>query len=680
MSVYSGKIFLFVCGFVVSSYLVSPAYAEIKEYNLEIGYKTVNFTGENRPAMSINGTMPGPTLYFKEGDTARIHVKNNMRVDTSLHWHGLLLPNEQDGVPYLTTPPITPGTTHTFEFPIKQSGTYWYHSHSGLQEQSGVYGSIVIEPLEKRIDIPEPDADYVIVLSDWTDESPREVLRDLKRGSDYQSIKKGTMQTVYGVLKNGVVLENIKRSFKRMPPADISDVAYDAFLVNGSPETALDLPAGKTVRLRIINGSSSTYFYLNYAGGGMRVIAADGKDVEPVEIDRVLMAIAETYDVLITVPEKGAYELRATAQDGTGHGSLYIGAGGRVAAPDIPKPELYRASAGMQMGGDGKKTDMSGDMTPDPRPAPPYQMLRSLTPTTLPPGNKTREITLVLGGDMERYVWTINGKTLSASDTILIRKGENVRFILENKSMMHHPMHLHGHFFRVQNGQGDYAPLKHTVDVAPDGKTVIEFEADEEKDWFFHCHVLYHLAAGMARVVHYEGSVMDPDIAAIRHKLYEDPVYYWAEAALMSNMTEGFVTVANEKNTLNAAWEYGWEDREYEIVLTYSRYINRTISVFGGADLTNENQNDRGVFGIQYLLPFLVDSTAWVDTEGDFRFVFDKEMQLTERVTAFGELQYDTDTKWEWKAGGTFMLGKNVSLIGQYYTEFGGGGGFLFRF
>lgn len=680
MSVYSGKIFLFVCGFVVSSYLVSPAYAEIKEYNLEIGYKTVNFTGENRPAMSINGTMPGPTLYFKEGDTARIHVKNNMRVDTSLHWHGLLLPNEQDGVPYLTTPPITPGTTHTFEFPIKQSGTYWYHSHSGLQEQSGVYGSIVIEPLEKRTDIPEPDADYVIVLSDWTDESPREVLRDLKRGSDYQSIKKGTMQTVYGVLKNGVVLENIKRSFKRMPPADISDVAYDSFLVNGSPETALDLPAGKTVRLRIINGSSSTYFYLNYAGGGMRVIAADGKDVEPVEIDRVLMAIAETYDVLITVPEKGAYELRATAQDGTGHGSLYIGAGGRVAAPDIPKPELYRASAGMQMGGDGKKTDMSGDMTPDPRPAPPYQMLRSLTPTTLPPGNKTREITLVLGGDMERYVWTINGKTLSASDTILIRKGENVRFILENKSMMHHPMHLHGHFFRVQNGQGDYAPLKHTVDVAPDGKTVIEFEADEEKDWFFHCHVLYHLAAGMARVVHYEGSVMDPDIAAIRHKLYEDPVYYWAEAALMSNMTEGFVTVANEKNTLNATWEYGWEDREYEIVLTYSRYINRTISVFGGADLTNEDQNDRGVFGIQYLLPFLVDSTAWVDTEGDFRFVFDKEMQLTERVTAFGELQYDTDTKWEWKAGGTFMLGKNVSLIGQYYTEFGGGGGFLFRF
>lgn len=673
MSVYSGRIFLLVCGFMVLSRLISPASAEIREYDLEIGYKTVNFTGRDITAMSINGTMPGPTLYFKEGDTARIHVKNNMDVDTSLHWHGLLLPNEQDGVPYLTTPPIRPGTTHTYEFPIKQSGTYWYHSHSGLQEQSGVFGSIVIEPREKRTDIPEPAADYVVVLSDWTDESPREVLRDLKRGSDYQSIKKGTMQTVYGVLKNGVVWENVARSFRRMPPADISDVAYDAFLMNGKPEAAPGFPAGKVIRLRIINGSSSTYFYLNYAGGGMRVIAADGKDVEPVEIDRVLMAIAETYDVLVTVPEEGAYEFRATAQDGTGHGSLFIGEGGRVLAPDIPRPDLYRASAGMQMGGDGKededkmppgtgvhgtksgsmqmgdgkKMDMSADMTPDPRPAPPYQMLRSLTPTTLPPGSKIREITLVLGGDMERYVWTINGKTLSADDTIMIRKGENVRFILENKSMMHHPMHLHGHFFRVLNGQGDYAPLKHTVDAAPGGKTVIEFAADEEKDWFFHCHVLYHLAAGMARVVHYEGSVMDLDIAAIRHKLYEDPVYYWAEAALMSNMTEGFVTIANEKNTINAAWEYGWEDREYEIVLTYSRYLNRIISVFGGADLTNEDQNNRGVFGIEYLLPFFVDGTAWVDTDGDFRVVLDKEMQLTERVTAFGELQYDTDTKWE---------------------------------
>ncbi|HKQ32802.1 MAG TPA: multicopper oxidase domain-containing protein, partial [Thermodesulfobacteriota bacterium] len=568
-----------------------------------------------------------------------------------------------------------PGTTLTYEFPIKQSGTYWYHSHTGLQEQVGVYGSIVIEPLKKRTDIPEPAADYVLLVSDWTDESPREVMRDLKRGGDYQSIKKGTKQTLYGVIKNGVVLENIKRSFKRMPTADISDVAYDRFLINGEPESSFDLPAGKVVRLRIINGSSSTYFYVNYAGGAMKVIAADGQDVVPVDMDRMLIAVAETYDVLVTVPEGGAYEFRATAQDGTGHSSLYLGEGGRVYAPDIPEPEIYGMGGGMKPKGAGDT-----GMADDPRPMPPYDMLRSVQPTTLPKGNETKEFTLVLGGDMDRYVWTINGKTLSADDTIRIRKGENVRFILENKTMMHHPMHLHGHFFRVLNGQGEYAPLKHTVDVVPDGKTVIEFAADQEKDWFFHCHILYHLAAGMARVVHYEGSEMDPDIAAIRHKLYEDPIYYWAEAALMSNMTEGFVTIENEKNTLNATWEFGWENREYEIVLTYNRSINRLLSVFGGADLTNENQNNRGVFGIAYLLPFLIDGTAWVDTDGDFRFILDKEMQITERVTAFGELQYDTESKWEWKAGGTFMIGKNVSLIGQYYTEFGGGGGLLIKF
>jgi hypothetical protein len=429
------------------------------------------------------------------------------------------------------------------------------------------------------------------------------------------------------------------------------------------------------VRLRIINGSSSTYFYLNYAGGAMKVIAADGQDVVPVDMGRMLIAIAETYDVLVTVPEGGAYEFRATAQDGTGHSSLYLGEGGRVYAADIPKPDIYKNGGGMHKSGAG---DLS--MADDPRPMPPYESLRSLEPTTLPEGNETKEFTLTLGGDMERYVWTINGKTLSASDTILIRKGENVRFILENKTMMHHPMHLHGHFFRVLNGQGEYSPLKHTVDVVPGGKTIIEFAADQEKDWFFHCHILYHLAAGMARVVHYEGSVMDPDIAAIRHKLYEDPVYYWADAALMSNMTEGLITIENTKNTINASWEFGWEDREYEIVLTYNRYINRLLSVFGGADITNEDQNNRGVFGIEYLLPLLVDGTAWIDTDGDLRVILDKEMRITDRVTAFGELQYDTESEWEWKAGGTFMIGKNVSLIGQYYTEFGGGGGLLVQF
>ncbi len=476
-----GKIVLLVLIIAAASFSPKKANAEVKEYNLEIDYKTVNYTGKEKRAMSVNNSIPGPTLYFKEGDIARIYVKNNMDMNTSVHWHGVLVPNRADGVSYLTTPPIKPGMTYTYEFPIKQHGTYWYHSHTGLQEQLGVYGSIVIEPLEQRVDIQEPDIDHVIVLSDWTDQNPNEVLRDLKRGSEYQSYRKGSMQTLLGVIKNKAIIENLKRSLRRMPPMDISDVAYDSFLINGEPMSTLKLEPGKTVRLRIINAGSSTYFYLNYAGGDIKIISADGIDVEPIDVDRLLIAIAETYDVLLNVPEEGAYEFRATAQDGSGHASLFIGEGEQILAQDIPKPNLYKMDhshhmnkdPGMEMDrsdSDHKTHDMKGmthgnmgndsmemsmsdtmKMVENPRPLPPYNKLRSLESTELPPDNKTREVVLNLTGDMERYIWTINGKTLSEDDKILIRKGENVRFVLVNKTMMHHPMHLHGHFFRVLN-------------------------------------------------------------------------------------------------------------------------------------------------------------------------------------------------------------------------------------
>lgn len=704
-----GKIVLLVLIIAAASFSPKKANAEVKEYNLEIDYKTVNYTGKEKRAMSVNNSIPGPTLYFKEGDIARIYVKNNMDMNTSVHWHGVLVPNRADGVSYLTTPPIKPGMTYTYEFPIKQHGTYWYHSHTGLQEQLGVYGSIVIEPLEQRVDIQEPDIDHVIVLSDWTDQNPNEVLRDLKRGSEYQSYKKGSMQTLLGVIKNKAIIENLKRSLRRMPPMDISDVAYDSFLINGEPMSTLKVEPGKTVRLRIINAGSSTYFYLNYAGGDMKIISADGIDVEPIDVDRLLIAIAETYDVLLNVPEEGAYEFRATAQDGSGHASLFIGEGEQVLAQDIPKPNLYKMDhshhmnkdPGMEMDrsdSDRKTHDMKGmthgnmgndsmemsmsetmKMVENPRPLPPYNKLRSLESTELPPDNKTREVVLNLTGDMERYIWTINGKTLSEDDKILIRKGENVRFVLVNKTMMHHPMHLHGHFFRVLNDQGEYSPLKHTVDVPPLGSAVIEFEANEEKDWFFHCHVLYHMLSGMSRIVSYEGSVIDPDIKEIRPKLYRDPLYYWADVTILSQMTDGIAVISNTRNIISARWEAGWEDEEYEIELTYNRYINRFITVFGGADITNEEQKTRGIFGIRYLLPLLIDSTVWIDTDADLRIILDKEIRLTNRLSAFGELQYDTESKWEWKTGGAILINKWLSLVGQYYSEFGGGGGIQIR-
>jgi FtsP/CotA-like multicopper oxidase with cupredoxin domain len=268
--------------------------AAVREYTLTIAYQTVNLTGQDVRAMTINGSLPGPTLRFRLGDTARIHVLNEMDEETSIHWHGILLPNLQDGVPYLTTPPIMPGTTYTYEFPIRHSGTYWYHSHTGLQEQRGVFGSIVIEP-----DVPDikTDLDYVVMLSDWTDENPDEVLRTLKSGNDYYSLKKGSMQSVFGAVKAAALRDILKRSWMRMPPMDISDsdIAYDRFLVNGKPVAEIEARPGQSIRLRIINGSASTYFYIEFAGDTMRVVSADGVNIAPVNLRRLLIGVAETY-------------------------------------------------------------------------------------------------------------------------------------------------------------------------------------------------------------------------------------------------------------------------------------------------------------------------------------------------------------------------------------------------
>jgi len=316
----------------------TPVLAEVVEYNLTISQQNINITGIPVSAMTVNGAIPGPTLQFKDGDKARIHVHNKMDVETSIHWHGLLVPPGMDGVPFISFPPIAPNTIFTYEFPIRQSGTYWYHSHTNLQEQSGVYGSIVIEPKQNKLQV---DQDHVVLLSDWTDENPHTVNRTLKRGSEWYAIQKGSGQSIFGAMRLGMFGDYFKRELQRMPPMDIADVAYDRFLANGKPATTLHAKPGDTVRLRIIDGSATTYFHLEYAGGPMTVISADGIDVEPVKENRFLIGVAETYDVLVHVPESGAYEFRATAHDGSGYASVMIGSGKQYPAQDVPRPNLY---------------------------------------------------------------------------------------------------------------------------------------------------------------------------------------------------------------------------------------------------------------------------------------------------------------------------------------------------
>ncbi len=795
--------------------LIGPAIAETVTYDLTIARETINITGKDRPAITINGGIPGPVVEFTEGDLAMMRVHNELDVPTSIHWHGLLIDPSMDGVPFVSFPPIDAHSTFEYRFRLRQSGTYWYHSHSELQEQKGHYGVIVIHPKEARHRV---DHDVPVLFSDWTDESSHEVSRTLRRGSEWYSIKKGSAISLLEGAKYGMLDQFFQRELTRMPEMDISDVWYPAFLVNGREEMFVDAKPGDTVRLRLVDGSAMSFFYGEWAHGPMTIIAADGQPVEPVKHDRLLVGVAETYDVLVTVPNDGAWEFRCTAHDSSGHASIWIGdrEGERHHAPDVPVANLYysmgkptlekvfaftpagsmgmpdrKVDAGvfdtpgmtMNMGGmdhgggmklknalntglagqppheeeprpgmgmslpsetgsgmghdsmsgmdhsqmsgrkhGGKMEEKSGghgmtngdgmsmnmpmgptiggpmegpyfkngrEMVVDglnaKRPLPPYPKLRAVHSTAPDPSAPVREIRLTLDGDMGRYVWFLNNKALHEDDQIHIRKGEVVRFIMINRTMMYHPMHLHGQFFRVINGQGDRSPLKHTVTVMPMATTVFEFEANEVGDWFFHCHLLYHMHNGMARVVEYESFTPDPKTQAVRHKLFEVDPYFYGAGEFMSHMTEGYFEFAGIRYSGLLEWEIGWGDideTEYEIEITGNYFHNRFLSLFAGTELTNSEAypDARGIFGYRYPLPMLIDTFGWVDTEGEFRFGAMKSYPITDRLHTFGEVEYDTRNQWEWAVGLELMISKQISAVGNYHSEFGVGGGIAIRF
>lgn len=681
---------------ILAFMLTLTVQAKVVEYDLAITEEKMAPAGKTVKVLAINGTIPGPILRFKEGDVAKIRVKNHLKKEsTSLHWHGLLLPNREDGVPYLTTPPILPGESYTYEFPLIHSGTYWYHSHTGLQEQRGIYGSIVVEPKQGE---PVPaDREHVLVISDWTNENVNEVMRTLMRGSDYYSIRKGNAQSISGAIRAGALGEYIDREKSRMPAMDISDVAYDAFLINGKRRAALEGKPGETIRLRVINAASSTYFYLQSASGPMTIVANDGPAVKPIKVNRLFIGVAETYDVLLTVPESGSWEFRATAQDGSGYASAFFGNGTEHLAPDVPKPDMYRMDETLLAGimdaqKSGGLTDEEALAAEIPRPLSPYRRLQSPVPTAFNrPTNEVRTLPMRLTGDMERYIWSINGKTLKEDMTILVKRGEILRLELINDTMMHHPMHLHGHFFRVLEGDTNNpnAPLKHTVDVPPMGRRTIEFLANEEGDWFFHCHILYHMEGGMGRVFSYRE--LGPDHRPTFGPVNLDPYWFMVDGSVQSHMLMGMATYMNSRNNFNLLWDVGIEhdthgdDHEhhfdYELDLTYSRYIDQNLSVFGGFRFTNEDDaGHRGIAGLYYRLPYLFQSELALDTRGDLRVRLGKSFQITDRISLFAEGEYDTRTDFEWRAGAEYWLTKRFSLITEYHSEHGIGGGIAFRF
>lgn len=653
--------------------------ARVVEYRLTIAEQTLSPADRKVQALTINGGTPGPVLRLREGDVARITVVNGLADDsTSIHWHGLLVPNIEDGVPVVTTPVIGPGQSRTFEFLVRQHGTYWYHSHTGHQEQRGVYGAIVIEP---KTETKAADHDEVVILSDWTDEDPRDVQRSLLRGSDWYSFRKGTSQSLLGAYQAGKLGEYLDREKALVPPMDLSDVAYDAFLMNGRRRLELPGKPGETVRVRLINAGAASYFYLDAATGPLRIVAADGQDVKPFDQKRLLIGPAETYDVLVTVPAQGAWELRSTAQDGSGSVSAWVGSGERHEATPPPAPDRYGMAAYL--------TTILDQIDPEPgakeqeRPISPYAKMRAAQPH--PVASSHRELTLKLTGDMIRYEWSFDGLDPREAEAIKVKEGETIRVRLVNNTMMHHPIHFHGHFFRLVDANDKdpaTSPLKHTVDVPPMSVRTIEFTANEgQGDWLIHCHLLYHHITGMVRTIRVtsaEGA--EPPHAAATHSMAT--TYAWGQAAFTSASATGYATVQSGHDNLYVRWQEGMRNGDgHERELSYARYIDMRLSLIAGYRFDTMDGGRDGPFaGVSYRLPYFVDLGLTHQAGGETRFSLFKNLQITNRLSLDLYYQYGRLTDASTSADLRYLLSKDLSITAGYSSDFGAGAGILIRF
>jgi CopA family copper-resistance protein len=573
------------------------------EFDLRIGETEINLTGARRTALTINDSLPGPLLRWREGDTITLNVSNRLDEDTSIHWHGILLPANMDGVPGLSFSGIHPGQAYRYQFTVKQHGTYWYHSHSGFQEQQGVYGPLVIEPRE-----PDPvqfDREHVVMLTDWTDEQPERVFKKLKKQSDYYNFRQRTLTTFIRDVKNdglsATLAERRMWGQMRMSAADLADVTgYTyTYLMNGRAPagnwTGLFAP-GEKVRLRFINGSAMSYFDVRIPGLKMTVVAADGLPVRPVSVDEFRIAVAETFDVIVQPSGQDAFTIFAQAMDRTGFaaGTLATRAGLSASVPDLdPRPVLTMADMGHgDMGHDmgameaapsaaGTPNDPHAGhampSAPPPKPAQPsaadphaghampqtpakpadphagHDMsamgggmqahpaseqgnplvdMQTMTPSAKlddpgiglrdngrrvltyadltsvfddPDGREpTRTIELHLTGHMERFAWSFDGIKFSGAEPIRLTYGERVRIVLVNDTMMTHPIHLHGMWSDLEDTDGKFKVRKHTIDMPPGTRRSYRVTADALGRWAYHCHLLFHMEAGMFREVRVE--------------------------------------------------------------------------------------------------------------------------------------------------------------------------------
>ncbi|WP_174774451.1 multicopper oxidase domain-containing protein [Chryseobacterium sediminis] len=732
-------------------------------YDLYVKDTIVNFTGKNRRAIAINGKLQAPTLYFTEGDTAEIYLHNMLKENTGLHWHGVILPNEHDGVPYLTTKPVTPGETHLYKFRVSQNGTYWYHSHEALQEQIGMNGILVFKKREGEPKT-EYNAEIPVLLGDWSDDDPMQIARRLHMANtDWYAVKKNAVQSYWEAIKSGNFGTKALNEWKRMEAMDVSDVYYDKFLINGTPSSDYsNLKPGDKVRLRVANGGSSTYFWLNYGGGKIKVVGNDGNDVVPTDVDRLIVGVSETYDIEVTIPENKSFEFRATSEDRIGHASLWLGSGEKVEAPNLPRLMLFEGmkmmNGMMEMSGNMKpmtmtmgnqmmdmnevmypelsenqrKTtakhinEMMGVKTKEDKKEDhsqhsgmdmgeektikrlSYNILKSPEKTIFPT-DSIREMKFTLEGNMNHYLWTLDNKTVTETDKILIKKGEVLRIKMYNNSMMRHPMHLHGHDFRLINSKGEYSPLKNVVDIMPMETVTIEFAANQDGDWFFHCHILYHMMAGMGRIFSYENSKPNPQLP--NRKLA------WKNFIQDNKMTSSMAMLDVASNKIHAEtmtmfgprwanlneFHSNWNFDHFEGSAKVGRFLGKFqwalpyagvrvqknheimerqmteelgMDFHGKKTWFGQQKASKNKFafmvGMQYVLPMLITADASVDQNGKVLLELSREdIPLSRRLRG----NFSVNSDGEFSTGMRYILQKWISVSGNYDNEMGWGAG-----
>ena len=738
--------------FLCASLLAIHSQAQQRVYKLKVHQKVVDFTGVRvSHALAINDSIPAPVLRFEMGDIAVIHVHNATNEPITMHWHGLLVPWRQDGPQFTNTKIIAPLKSQTYRFTIRHTGTYWYHSHTALQEQRGLYGGIVVEDkpghdhvlmsrqqaAQKERDYrippqapayllrthedadastqsPPPthhtppdhpdtqppqhkhknfDHDRVVVISDWTNELPMAVLHNIKKDGHWYNMKRNFFPSIVGAIKEGRFGAFLKSEWSRMGAMDLADIGYDAFLMNGQQKSKWDdVQPGQRVRLRLINAAASTYFYINLGKGrSFQVISKDGRPVVPIEVNEILMGIGETFDIVFNMPmahpphsapalafAATAHDVPEVPQDIIGSTHIILGQG-KVeavprrapmplysdmqhhahlpdeAVPGMPEPHNHNMPSVDAVQYKEKKAHHSNAheghahhqaSKPYAVKSLHYKMLRSTQPTKFNDQLiRAQRIDLHLTGDMERYTWHINGKPFTEDKFIDIAENEVVTFRFINKTMMYHPMHLHGHFFRVLNGQGEASPLMHTVSVAPHETIDIEFHANEPGLWYLHCHNLYHMKMGMSRLVRYKGFDMPGDLQSDRDtyekKVVKDNHTFW-RGQVTINSVHGEVIVAANKGRYDVIFDLAidrWELDHAEAEIIFRRYLTRLLSLdFGG---TYESEAARAVLGLSYVLPGTVRVRTYLRHDKQLVVRLRKAIPITARLFA--------DIHPEWK-------------------------------